>query len=154
MKKKYIFILIFILIIADQLTKILVSKLNSPLVIINNFLKFEYIENTGAAFGILSGNIFLIVIITLALLGYLVYDMRTKLNSKLDLISYVLIISGSIGNLIDRICYKYVRDFISFKIFGLQMAIFNLADIFITFGIILYIFILVRNDVNERNNSR
>lgn len=155
MKKKYIkFILLsFILIIIDQIVKYFMSNIEY-INIINNFLKFDYIENDGAAFGILGGNTLVIILITLLVLVYLIIEL-IKNNSKLQIFSSLLIISGAIGNLIDRIYFKYVRDFISFRIFNKDMAIFNLADIYITLGVIIYIYIILRESSgkNERNNS-
>lgn len=148
-KIKYI-LLGLVLIIVDQITKILVKDL----MIIKNFLKFTYIKNTGAAFGILSGNRIIIILVTLILIGYLIYDSLKNNKTKLELFSYLLIISGAIGNLIDRVFFGYVRDFISFTLFSKEMAIFNVADIYITFGVIIYLYIIIRDGSNERNNSR
>lgn len=148
-KIKYI-LLGLVLIIVDQITKILVKDL----MIIKSFLKFTYIKNTGAAFGILSGNRIIIILVTLILIGYLIYDSLKNNKTKLELFSYLLIISGAIGNLIDRVFFGYVRDFISFTLFSKEMAIFNVADIYITFGVIIYLYIIIRDGSNERNNSR
>lgn len=66
----------------------------------------------------------------------------------------MLIVSGALGNLIDRIFRGYVIDFISFTLFNREMAIFNIADTLITFGIIMYIWILFMEGKNERNSSK
>ncbi len=158
MNKKLVKIIIgiVILILLDFLTKVLIIhsfNLNEGIIIINNFLKFIYIRNTGAAFGILGKSTILLVIITVALLTYLIFEI-IKSKSNLNTFAYLLIISGAIGNLIDRIFRGYVIDFISFTLFGREMAIFNIADIYITFGIILFIYNVFKEDRNERNNRK
>ena len=106
MKKKYIIIslLILLLILFDQGIKLLVLKniVNSPVIIIDNFLKFIYVKNTGAAFGFLGNSTNLLVILTVILLYYLINEIRRNIDSKLSIVSLSLIISGAIGNLIDR----------------------------------------------------
>lgn len=158
MKKKYIIIssLILLLILFDQMIKFLVLKtiVNEPVIIINNFLKFVYVKNTGAAFGILGGSTNLLVILTVILLYYLINEIRRNIDSKLSILSLSLIISGAIGNLIDRLVRGYVIDYISFTLFKREMAVFNAADIFITFGVILLIYIILRDGRSERISSR
>lgn len=157
MKKKYIYLLVgvLILVLLDQIVKELVVKFISgnDLILINNFLKFSYVKNTGAAFSIFSGNLLFLIIVTIILISYLIYEYR-KTNNKINLFAFILIFSGAIGNLIDRISLKYVRDFISFTIFNKDMAIFNVADMYITFGVILYIYCILRDEKNERDSSK
>ncbi len=74
--------------------------------------------------------------------------------TKLENISYGMIIGGIIGNLFDRIIYSYVIDFIDFRIFGYNYPVFNLADTFIVIGIIIMVIITIRKEYHERNNSR
>lgn len=158
MKKNYIKIIIFIicLIIIDQISKLLVVnllELNKSVSIINNFFRVLYIKNTGAAFGFLGGNIYLLIFITLALICYLLTELKENINNKTYIITISLIIGGAIGNLIDRLFRGYVVDFISFIIFNKEMAIFNIADIFISIGVILYIFILLKDGIKDGKNS-
>ena len=157
MKKKYIiFILsVLLLVIFDQISKYLVTSTLSKngLILIPNFLKFIYIKNTGISFGMLSGNQIIIIILTVLIVIYLIYELLNNNNKKL-FISSILIIGGALGNLIDRVFRTYVVDFISFTLFGKEMAIFNLADIFITFGVIVYFYNLLMEGKNERNSSR
>jgi signal peptidase II len=137
---KTIFI-ILLLVIIDFISKLLVINLlkDNTLIIIKNFLKFTYVKNYGAAFGILSGSVILLVLLTIIFIYYIIKEIKNNSSNKLSMYSYVLILSGALGNLIDRIFRGYVVDFISFRIFGREMAVFNIADSFITIGAILLI---------------
>lgn len=158
MKKKYFIIslLITLLILIDQGIKLLVLKtiVNNPVIIINNFLKFIYVKNTGAAFGFLGNNTNFLVILTVILLYYLINEIRRNIDSKVSVLSLSLIISGAIGNLIDRIFRGYVIDYISFTLFKREMAVFNLADTFITIGVILLMYIIVKDGRSEKVSNR
>jgi signal peptidase II len=151
MKKKYIFIILFclLLISIDFISKYLVINLisNKTIIIIKNFLKFLYVKNTGAAFGIMSGNIIILVIVTLILLFYIIKEVKNNVDNKWTLLSYLLILSGAIGNLIDRVFRGYVVDFISFTLFNKEMAVFNIADSYITIGVFLLIILLFKKEV-------
>ena len=158
MNKRGIKIIIFclILLLLDFITKFLVINsfnVNEGIVLINNFLKFTYIKNTGAAFGLLSGNIYILIIITIALIIYLIREI-IRCNNRLYFFSYILILCGALGNLIDRVFRGYVIDFISFTLFKHEMAIFNVADIYITLGVLLFIYCIFKEGKNERNNSK
>lgn len=151
MKKKYIIIILFclLLISIDFISKYLVINLisNKTIIIIKNFLKFLYVKNTGAAFGIMSGNIIILVIVTLILLFYIIKEVKNNVDNKWTLLSYLLILSGAIGNLIDRVFRGYVVDFISFTLFNKEMAVFNIADSYITIGVFLLIILLFKKEV-------
>ena len=159
MKKRNIFIILLclLLVFIDVLSKYLIVTYlgsNNVLILIKNFLKFMYIKNTGAALGFLSGNTIILIIITCLLLFYIFKEIKKNVNNKLILFSYLLIFSGALGNLIDRIFRGYVVDFISFTLFNKEMAIFNVADIYITFGVIILLIMLVREMYHEKNNNK
>lgn len=131
----------------DQLTKVLarVYLKNKPIVIIKNFFNLTYVENRGGAWGAFSGRLWLFILITVAalsLLFYLFKDFNLE-NNKFYSIGIALVISGAIGNFIDRIIFKYVTDFLDFKIFGYDFPVFNVADICITIGVAMLIIKLV-----------
>ncbi len=157
-KKKIIYLsIIILLIIIDQVSKYLVTKfydIGQYTIIIKNFLKFYYIRNIGASFGILGGKTILIIFISLLIMFYIIYEVIKNKNKRILIVSSILIISGAIGNLIDRVFRGYVIDFISFTLFGKEMAIFNIADILITFGVIVYIYYLIMESKNEKNRSK
>ncbi len=149
MKKKYLIIsiIIFVLVLIDQLIKsYIVShfELNGSLIIIKDFLKFTYIRNNGISFGILSNQQLLIIIFTFIIILYIIKELIGNLKDKLFISSCILILSGAFGNLIDRIFRGYVIDFISFTLINREMAIFNIADILISFGVLLYIYIIFK----------
>ena len=159
MKKRNIIIIlsIILLVVLDQLTKFLVIKLiplNDSIILIKNFLKFYYIQNKGAAFGMFSGYIILLVIFTLFALYFLYKEIKDNKLDNMSVCSLLLIFAGAIGNLIDRVCRKYVIDFISFTLFRHEMAIFNVADIYITIGVIIYLLGILRERNYERNSSK
>lgn len=124
-----------IIICIDQLTKNLVQVFDADVNIINNFLRIKYVQNTGAAFSMFKGHTTILILVSIVLL-VLVYNlMFSYKETKLNNLSFGLIIGGIIGNLIDRIFFQCVRDFIDINIFN--FPIFNIADMAIVFGIVL-----------------
>lgn len=140
MNKRKFFILIIILICIDQISKFLVvfNKDDLPKTIIKNFLNITYCENRGIAFGLASGYVQLFSIITLviivAILIFVCINFK-KINTFLS-IGIGLLISGGVGNLIDRLIRSYVVDFIDFGDF-INFPVFNIADIFVVIGVIV-----------------
>ena len=137
-------VLIFtaILVLIDQMSKYLVVEFlkdQPPIVVIEDVLNFFYVENRGAAFGIMQDMRLFFIIITIAIVLAILFILfkNYKNNSLLFNISLALILGGAIGNFIDRFRLHYVVDFISFRIFGYDFAVFNLADVFIVVGTIL-----------------
>lgn len=148
-------VLSLLLVVIDQISKILIlnnTQLNDSIEIIKNFFYITYTHNTGAAFSILLGKrIFLILITIIVLVILFNYIKKNKITRKIELISLSLVVGGSLGNLIDRIIRGYVIDFIDIKIFGYDFPIFNIADSFITIGVILLILTLNRKE--KKNES-
>ena len=121
------FLIALAVIILDQLTKNLFTK---EIILIKDFLKITFITNTGSAFGTLQGFNSHLIFFSLIVLGAILFYWD-KIENK-EKIFYTLIIGGIIGNLIDRIVYGYVIDFISFSFW----PAFNVADSALTIGII------------------
>lgn len=140
MKKLSVYTLMFI--ICDQLIKILITNNLVPyqyIDVIKNFITITHVHNTGAAFSILSDNVWLLIGISLIALVLIYYYILKKIViTKLNILIYSLLIGGIIGNLIDRIIHGYVIDYISVNIFGYHFPVFNLADI----GIVVSVFLL------------
>jgi signal peptidase II len=135
-----------ILIYLDQLTKKYAKDVffYSPYKLIDNIIEFTYHENRGAAFGIMQNQHIIFYIITFSILIFILYLIKKiDLNKKnfMIFICIILIFSGAIGNLIDRIVNKYVIDFIYFK--PIDFPVFNLADTYITIACFLFIFLSV-----------
>lgn len=125
----------------DQWTKWLAIehlKGQGLLLVFDGVLGLRYVENTGAAFSLLSGKQWLLisisVIMTLVLAGLMYQALKNRETFWVPL-AYMLIISGAIGNLIDRVRLNYVVDFLEFQF--IQFPVFNLADVFIVCGVIL-----------------
>ena len=136
-------ILTIIFLIIDIISKLVVSSLMNvydSIVIIKNFFCITYVRNTGAAWSIFEGRVLGIIVVSLIIISFIVYYIsKQKVKSKLEKIGYSLILGGALGNLLDRIIYGYVIDFLDFNIFGYDYPIFNLADSFIFVGVILLI---------------
>ena len=142
-KKIYLFIFVLVLFTIDRISKILILRnfLNnsSSEIYINSFLNFSLVWNSGIGFGILQleANIFylLISIIITAINLILIYWMLTSSN-YLESIFLSIILGGALGNLFDRYYYSSVPDFIDLHYESFHWFTFNIADIFITIGII------------------
>lgn len=134
----------------DQLTKWLVVNYIKPqgtvnLISINGkeWLNLTYQENTGAAFSILRDKQFFLIILTsIVILGVIILMLSKQVKNKAYLWSFSLIVAGGIGNLIDRICFGYVVDFIDVRI--IKFAVFNFADICAVVGTVsLMVFYII-----------
>lgn len=144
-----IFLFTIIAIITDQITKLLAVKYlknGNPISIIENFLELSYVENYGAGFGILQNRkIFLIGVtgLVIIILIFFLYRHYHRMNTVMK-ISLASLISGSIGNLIDRVRVGYVVDFISVRFGpGYNFPVFNVADILVVIGTTLLILIIL-----------
>ena len=140
--RKYIYIIAITTILLDQFSKLIVQRTMNVFQEINvipNFFSLVFVKNTGAAFSILEdATVFLVILSVVFLVGlnnYMKKEQETL--DKLSILSLGIIIGGVFGNLIDRILYKSVIDFLSFNLFGYDFPIFNMADIGITVGVFL-----------------
>jgi len=142
-----IFIISIIILLIDQISKIIINiYLNGTYTIINNFFYLENVKNYGASFSILSDKVNLLILLTvIAIIIIINFMYNFKLNKR-NSIAFGFLLGGICGNLIDRIFLGYVRDFISFKIFSYYFPIFNIADTFIVIGVILLIFAIIKGE--------
>ena len=145
-KKKIILLLdlisIIALILLDQYTKHLAVvhlKNKAAFNIINGVLELNYLENKGAAFGMLQNQKIFFIFVAIVILSVIAYVLiKTPDDRKYTILHVLLslIAAGAIGNMIDRIRYDYVVDFIYFVL--INFPIFNVADIYVTCGAILF----------------
>lgn len=144
-----------ILIFIDQLTKhfaVIYLKGQAPVVLIDGVLELNYLENRGAAFGMLQNQKFFFIFIAVIVLSVIVYVLlqtpNQKKYTKLHVL-LVLIAAGAVGNMIDRFRYDYVVDFIYFSL--INFPIFNVADIYVTcaaaFLVVLLLFVYKESDL-------
>ena len=147
-----------LLVVIDQIVKILVINkmtLQQSIIVINNFFNITYVRNTGAAWSILSGNVLLLIMISIIALGVIYYYLiKDKELKKIHIVSYSMLIGGIIGNLIDRVVHGYVIDYLDFKIFNYNFPIFNIADILIVISIIIIGISLIVGEYHEQNRNK
>lgn len=144
--------------VADQIIKYFVLLYLKPVGsvgAINGFLEWNYVENTGAAFGSFSGNTALLSIITaVIIIAGIAAIILKKINNKFLLVTATVIIAGGLGNLIDRIFRGYVVDFI--KVLFIDFPVFNFADILVTCGsfmLIIYLIIDIYKDSRKKRKG-
>lgn len=143
-------IIVLVTVFLDQISKhfvVLYLKGQRPLTIIEGLLSFTYVENRGAAFGILQNRKLFFVAVTVVTLIILMYIFLRyyKYLNLWTISSLSMIMGGTIGNFIDRMSLDYVVDFISLRFFNrYNFVVFNLADTFIVVGaIMLMLYIMI-----------
>ena len=146
---------IIVLVTADQFSKFLIVQnieLNTPIKIIDNFFSITYVQNFGAGFSILQNQTTFLLVVGLLAVGAVSYLLIKSTNKEtLNRICYLLIIGGTIGNLIDRFKLGYVVDFLDFVIFYYDFPVFNIADSFLTIGCFLLIISIMLESRNAKN---
>ena len=133
---------IFLIFLLDRVSKIYVINLDKKLlgseIFSSKFLNISLIWNEGIAFGLLSfdqENLYNLLTLLIVLIILIIFRMTLK-SSGLKKIALMMILGGALGNVIDRILYKAVPDFIDFHVGNFHWFIFNVSDIFITLGVI------------------
>ncbi|MBE6795082.1 MAG: signal peptidase II [Ruminococcaceae bacterium] len=141
---------------ADQLIKLLVVEYLKPILfidIIDGVLRFQYVENSGAIFGSFSSHTIILTVVSIILLAVVIFIIATK-KTKSRVIDFflLLMVSGGIGNIIDRIRLGYVVDFIE-PLF-VDFAVFNFADCLITVGAFSLMIYLIVDLIKDAKNSK
>jgi signal peptidase II len=130
-----------VVVLLDQLTKYLVAstmEVGQSFSLIEDFLAITYVRNPGAAFGVLPYRTAFLIVVTLIVVGLIVYFYHVLPASYTLLrLGMALQLGGALGNLIDRVHNVFVVDFIDLKFFP---PVFNLADLFIVIGVIIFLF--------------
>lgn len=132
-------IIIAVLVVVDQVTKLMATHLlevGHSADVIEGVFRFTYVENRGAAFGMLSEHRWVFMVISsVAVVALLVYLWKFRPDSKFACFSISMIIAGGIGNMIDRVALGYVVDFLDFCAFPqLWQWVFNFADVCVCVG--------------------
>ncbi len=150
-------LLVFSIFLLDRLSKIYVIYLNKKFLgselLSSKFLNIRLIWNEGIAFGLLSFNetVFYNALTVLILIIILIIFFMLSKSNGIKKFSLMMILGGAIGNVYDRIFYGAVPDFIDFHIGNFHWFIFNVADIFITLGVIFMIIIeITGNNKNDK----
>ncbi|MEO1890960.1 MAG: signal peptidase II [Candidatus Thioglobus sp.] len=146
-KVKHYFILSLLLVMLDQVTKLLVYGYIKPnnSIIINDFFNLTHVHNYGAAFSFLADQsgwqrYFLSGLSAIASIAIMIWMRRVAVNQVLTLSALSILLAGAVGNLIDRFFLGFVIDFIDFHYQTFYWPIFNVADILISIGVVLLIF--------------
>jgi signal peptidase II len=132
-------VIVIIGLFIDRLTKIWAIKdlkKIDEIVVVKNIFSFQYLENPGAAWGILANKTLFLSILTFIVICFMVFFLiKQKVNSELLRVSFSLIIGGALGNLYDRMTYKYVIDFLMLHYKDIYyFPTFNIADMMVVFG--------------------
>ena len=165
MKNKYVllFFVSGVLIVMDQYTKLMVSlhiPLNYSVKVVEGFFNFTHIRNSGVAFGLFASQqseykaLVFIAISTIAIIAILVIFHQTPKEKKMVQTGLILIFSGAIGNLIDRILHGEVIDFVDFFINRHHFPAFNIADSCITVGVIMMVIDLFFGEVGPDSSTK
>lgn len=149
------YLISLVILLIDQWTKHLTVQ-NIPLYstkeFLPGFLSFTYIQNTGAAYSILEGKMVFFYIVTIMVVGAIVYSLQ-KYGKKQPLFSVALafILGGALGNFIDRILFQFVIDMI--KLEFVSFPIFNIADAALTVGVLLMILHIFMEEKQEKKSK-
>jgi signal peptidase II len=131
-----VFVVVAGVIILDQLTKFIASRnlsLNAPVSVLKGVFSFTLVHNRGAAFGILNNQVPLFVFTSIFAVILIYWELKNNKHRTLYSLALGLILAGALGNLIDRVIFGYVIDFLDFQVW----PVFNLADSAITVGAVL-----------------
>jgi len=147
---KKILVIAFICTLVDQVIKnVLISVLSvgSSISVIDGFFSITFLENTGAAFSILSSSTLFLILISIVALNLIYFFLiKGRELNRFDIIVYGVLIGGIIGNLIDRVVHGSVIDYLDFNLFGYNFPVFNFADICIVISIILIIISICKGE--------
>lgn len=155
-----IFAIIFVIIAIDQIIKNLVLNtlaIGQTIPLIDGVFHFTYVRNFGAAFSILQNRQFFLILLTgILMVGILFYLLKNvKHFDRLVVVSLSLIVGGGIGNIIDRLRFGFVVDYLDFRL--IHFPVFNFADCCIVIGAILmllYVIFFTPKDQGEKGNQQ
>jgi signal peptidase II len=142
-----IFIIVITILFLDQLAKFLVTKnliLHQSIPVINGIFHITLVNNRGAAFGLLKNQLYLFILTSISAIILIAIDLKQRHGRRLDIYTLALsfILAGALGNLIDRLFFGYVIDFLDFRIW----PVFNVADSAITVGAVMLGWTILKTD--------
>lgn len=143
-----------VVIVLDQVTKYMVAGnmlLYEDIPVISGFFHITYVQNTGMAWSMLSGQQILLSLAAAVAIGVMLWVLITRKPGILVRISLGLMIGGAAGNLIDRLLLNHVRDFLNFYIFGYDFPVFNIADVALCIGVA---FLILDSFLEERKEKK
>ncbi|UXR77595.1 MULTISPECIES: signal peptidase II [unclassified Staphylococcus] len=158
MKRQYYIglslIIFFIVVIADQLTKWVIATqmtIGESFNVIPHFLNITSHRNDGAAWGILSGQMFFFYLITIVIIiALIIFYIKEAQNHMTMQVAITLLLAGAMGNFIDRVLNGEVVDFVDTVIFGYDFPIFNIADASLTIGVAILVILLLTDKTNDK----
>ena len=132
----------------DQGIKFLMENLllHGRIEIIPSFFSLTWVKNTGAAWSFFENQTFFLIVISFLCLIFLTVIKNTIKDGTLKFWAISLLYAGILGNLIDRIFFGYVKDYLSFTLFHYSFPVFNLADTFIVLGAFLFVITVLKED--------
>ena len=151
MKKKSL-IIATIIVIIDQVLKIVIDNIlsiNESIQVIPNVFYITKVYNTGAAWSLFEGSGILLIIIAIVAFFLLLKYQNYFMENKRNILAFALIYGGLVGNLIDRVIYGYVIDYLHIYIFGFSFPVFNLADMAIVAGFLLVIIAIIKGEEHD-----
>lgn len=151
MKKKSL-IIATIIVIIDQVLKIVIDNIlsiNESIQVIPNVFYITKVYNTGAAWSLFEGSGILLIIIAIVAFFLLLKYQNVFVEKKRNTLAFALIYGGLVGNLIDRVIYGYVIDYLHIYIFGFSFPVFNLADMAIVVGFLLIIIAIIKGEEHD-----
>lgn len=156
MRTKSLIIATFILVI-DQIVKVSIDsfwRINEIITVIPNFFYFTKVYNDGAAWSMLDGSIIILIIVAVLAFIFLINYQKHFQNKYRNIIAFGLIYGGLLGNLVDRIIYGYVIDYIKILIGSYNFPVFNIADVAIVSGFILLIYAVIKGEDKNEFSSK
>jgi len=138
----YFFIIIFAVFFLDRISKIkILTNFSDSVYFVNDYINFDLIWNIGMGFGIMSTNSSVIYNLITFIIGFVILFLLYifLISQKLEKISYSIIIGGALGNFYDRLVFNAVPDFIDIHYKNFHWFTFNVADIFISIGVLIFI---------------
>ncbi len=137
----------------DFLSKQLVIsflRLDQSIRLIQDFFYLTYVQNTGVAFSLLEGNLLFIVVMTCIIMGMIIQYLRVNQPSCWNSICYGMILGGALGNLLDRLVYGSVIDFLDVRLGQHHFPIFNFADVMVVVGVFLLFIVEMKESRGKR----